>query len=339
MKRMLGLLMTLLMILSVAVGCGGQQTPENAGGGNSTVPEQKTETVDYPKSTINFIVPFSAGGGTDTMARAVTSVLDMGVSTVVTNIEGASAGTGSMEVYHSAPDGYTLLTHSPEGIVTNCKTGTYSAPLDRELRPVAAVAHDPMLVSVAANGKFSSLQDVVDYAREHPGELKWASTGTATNNFMTSALIWAKAGIEVTYVPFDGASKSKAAVLGGNADILLGQVSEAKSLVEGGELIPLCVCSEERSSVDSFTEVPTAKELGYDVVMADTRGFFAPPGTPDAVIAILSAKIEEVCNDADFQSKMTELGYECGFYNSEDMSKIIEETRPMIEEAMKSVGM
>lgn len=333
MKRVFGLLLSLTLLATCAVGCGsGQQSAQT-----DSAPEQEQETeqqLDYPTRSINFIVPYGAGGGTDVMARAVVGALDLGVSTYVTNIEGASAGTGSMEVFHSDADGYTLLVHQSEALVTYVTTGTYSEALDTELTPVATVAWDPMAVSVAANGKFKSLEDIVSYAKEYPGEIKWASVGTKSNNHLTSAMIWEAAGIDVTYVPYDSASKSKTAVLGGNADVLLGQVSEVKALVDSGEMVCVAICSENRSTIENFTEVPTTVELGYDAVMGNHRGFFAPPDLPQEITEYLTAKIKEVYDTDDFKATMAELGYECEFLDPDQIRENIEETRPKIENAM-----
>ncbi len=333
MKRVFGLLLSLTLLATCAVGCGsGQQSAQT-----DSAPEQEQETeqqLDYPTRSINFIVPYGAGGGTDVMARAVVGALDLGVSTYVTNIEGASAGTGSMEVFHSDADGYTLLVHQSEALVTYVTTGTYSEALDTELTPVATVAWDPMAVSVAANGKFKSLEDIVSYAKEYPGEIKWASVGTKSNNHLTSAMIWEAAGIDVTYVPYDSASKSKTAVLGGNADVLLGQVSEVKALVDSGEMVCVAICSENRSTIENFTEVPTTVEMGYDAVMGNHRGFFAPPDLPQEITEYLTAKIKEVYDTDDFKATMAELGYECEFLDPDQIRENIEETRPKIENAM-----
>jgi len=339
MKRVFGLLLSLTLLLTCAVGCGEkgtEQTPPAQEPEQSQEPEQEQEPakLDYPERSINFIVPYGAGGGTDVMGRAVVGALDLGVSTYVTNIEGASAGTGSMEVYHSDPDGYTLLVHQAEALVTYVTTGTYSEALDTELTPVATVAWDPMAVSVAANGKFKSLEDIVNYAKENPGEIKWASVGTKSNNHLTSAMIWEAAGIDVTYVPYDSASKSKTAVLGGNADVLLGQVSEVKALVDSGEMLCVAVCSENRSTIENFEEVPTTVEMGYDAVMGNHRGFFAPPELPQEITAYLTEKIKEVYDTDEFKSSMADLGYECEFLDPDQIRSIIEETRPKIENAM-----
>ena len=333
MKRVFGLLLSLAMMLSFAVGCGEKPAEEPAKEPDAPSPEQE-ETLDYPTQSINFIVPYGAGGGTDLMGRAVVGALDLGVNTYVTNISGASAGTGSMEVYHSKPDGYTMLVHQAEALATYVVTGTYAEPLDEKLTPVATVAWDPMAVSVAANGKFKTLNDVIDYAKEHPGELKWASVGTKSNNHLTSAMIWDATGIDVTYVPYDGASKSKPAVLGGNADVLLGQVSEVKALVDSGEMICVAVCSDKRSTIENFTEVPTTVEMGYDAVMGNHRGFFAPPEMPAEIVDYLADEIKAVYDTDEFKATMAELGYECEFLTPDEIRNVINETRPKIENAL-----
>lgn len=334
MKKLSALILALAMI-AVLVACGQKETPSQ---GNDSANSTDNTTLDYPTRSINFIVPYGAGGGTDVMGRAVVGNLDLPVTTYVTNIEGASAGTGSMEAYHSDPDGYTLLVHQAEALVTYVAAGTYSAPLDEELEPVATVAWDPQAISVAANGKFKSLEDIVSYAKDHPGEIKWAAMGTNSSNHLTSALIWDAADIEVTYVPYDSASKSKTAVLGGNADVLVGQVSEVKALVDSGEMICVAVTSENRSTIVNFEEVPTAKELGYDVVMGNHRGFFAPPKTDPQIIDYLASKIKEVYDQADFAPKMADLGYECEFLDAAQIKDLIETTRPDVEAALHALN-
>ena len=335
MKRAFTLLMSLALILSCAVGCG-SKTSDTSQQSPDTAPDKApaADTLDYPTRSVNFVVPYGAGGGTDVMARAVVGALDLGVSTYVTNIEGASAGTGSMEVFRSEPDGYTLLVHQAEALVTYVTTGTYSEALDTELTPIATVAWDPMAVSVASNSNFKSLDDIVNYAKENPGKLKWASVGTKSNNHLTSAMIWEAAGIDVTYVPYDSASKSKTAVLGGNADVLLGQVSEVKALVDSGEMTCVAVCSDTRSTIENFTEVPTTVEMGYDAIMGNHRGFFAPPALPQEIADYLTAKIKEVSDTDEFKSSMAELGYESQFLDPTQIRQVIDETRPKIENAM-----
>ncbi len=314
--------MLLLVLAMAAMSFTGCSDSEGDGGDNSA----------YPERTIEFIVPYGAGGGTDVMARAVANVLSEknGWTTVVTNIEGASASIGSMEAYHRAPDGYTVMVHSVEAMLAYYIGGVYEVDLAEECEMLATVVYDPNVVSVGANSQFQSFKDVVDYAAANPGQLNWASVGSKSSNEQGSAELWKATGISVNYVPYDSASKSRTAVLGGHADVLYGQLSEVKALVDSGEMKILGVSAEDRVLYD---DVPTFSELGYDVVNGLHRGFFMPPQTPADIIEVLENAIYEVCRDTDFVNNMeNNLGYAVEFVGAGDLDTLVSSRRPIQEE-------
>lgn len=298
--------------------------------GCSNSPAEEDETgIAFPERTIEFIVPYGAGGGTDVMARAVANALteNEGWTTVVTNIEGASAAIGSMEGYNRDPDGYTIIVHSIEAMLAYYLGGVYEVDLASEYEMLATVVYDPNVVSVATNSKFQTWQDVVDYAKENPGELSWASVGSKSSNEQGSAELWKAAGIEVNYVPYDSASKSRPAVLGGHSDVLFGQLSEVKALVDSGEMKILGVSAEERLLYD---DVPTFSEQGYDVVNGLHRGFFLPPETPVEIVDILETAIYDVCQNTEFVNNMeNNLGYAVVFVGAEDLETLVVERMPI----------
>lgn len=315
--------LVLILVLAIAMmsfaGCSGSE-------------DQGGDVVSYPERTIEFIVPYAAGGGTDVMARAVANKISelKGWTTVVTNIEGASASIGSMEAYNRAPDGYTVLVHAIEAMLAYYLGGVYELDLTEECEMLATVVYDANVVSVGANSKFQSWEDVVEYATANPGELAWASVGSKSSNEQGSAEIWKEAGINVNYIPYDSASKSRTAVLGGHADVLYGQLSEVKALVDSGEMKILAVSAEDRIF---YEDVPTFKELGYDVVNGLHRGFFMPPETPAEIIEVLESAIYEVCQDEGFIDNMeNNLGYAVEFVGREDLVTFTNERRPIQEE-------
>ena len=319
-RRATAVILALMLVMVCFVGCG------NGGGEDGEDPY-----ASYPDKTIEFIVPYAAGGGTDAMARAVAKNLSesLGVSCVVTNIEGASGAIGSMEAFNKAPDGYTILVHQYEAMIAYYLGGVYSEPLHEEMEMVATVVYDPNVVSVPKNSKFKTFDDVVAYAKENPGKLTWASTGSKSSNEQGSAEIWEAYGIEVNYVPYDSASKSRTAVLGGHADVLYSQVSEVKALVDSGDMAPIGVSSEERSL---FEDCPTFVEMGYDVVNGLHRGFFAPPETPAEIVEKLETAIAESCKDEAFISLMeNDLGYSVEFVGSDELEAMIAERLPIQE--------
>ncbi len=318
-RKMFVLLLVLALTMTAFVGCGGTQ-------------EEGESELAYPERTIEFIVPYGAGGGTDVMARSVANALteNQGWTTVVTNIEGASGAIGTMEVYNRDPDGYTISVHSIQAMLAYYLGGVYEVDVASEFEMLATVVYDANVVSVPANSKFQTWQDVVDYAKANPGKLNWASVGSKSSNEQGSAELWKAADIEVNYVPYDSASKSRPAVLGGHADVLYGQLSEVKALVDSGEMKVLGISSEERLLYD---DVPTFKEQGYDVVNGLHRGFFLPPDTPQEIIEVLETAINDVCQDESFIDNMeNNLGYAVVFVGPDDLETLVEERRPIQEE-------
>lgn len=331
MKRLLALILTLVMALSLAA-CGqkAEETPTD------DPEEEATEApFTYPEKTVEIIIPYAAGGGTDVMCRALVAELDF--TTVVTNIEGASASIGTMEAYNRDPDGYTILCHLPESMTAYCMNGTYTEPVDEEFTPICAPVIDPMCAVIASNnGKFTNLEELIAYAKANPGEVKWCATGTKSQNHMISAMHWTAMDLDVTYVPYDSGAKSRAALLGGNADVFVTQISEVATYVASGDMIPLCVYDENRSSI--LPDTPTAIELGYEgLVSVSHRGFLAVPGTPQEIIDFWSASVKAVCDDPAFQQKMRDLGYDPVFSTTEDIRGYQANIKVLFADAMKLV--
>lgn len=336
--RVWSLCISLALAASVLTSCNPAAPSNGTNGTNSAASSGSGSKLDYPKQSINFIVPYGAGGGTDVMARAVVGAMNLGVTTFVTNIEGASAGTGSMEVYNSAPDGYTILVHQAEAITTYCTTGTYSTAIDADIAPIATVVWDPMCVNVAASSDFQTYEDIISYSKANPGKLKWASTGTKSTNHLTTAMLWNEAGIEDIYVPYDSQSKSRTAVLGGNADVLICQVSEVKAMIDSGEMRCVAVCSSENSKVQGFEQVPTTVSMGYNVEFGLHRGFFAAPGTSQEIIDFLAENIKSVMEMQDFIDSMGALGYEPVYCGADEIVQIMAEKKAFVESGLELLG-
>lgn len=341
MKRKLALLLALVLSLSLAA-CGGTKagdTPSEPAPSSqepAQTPVESETPLNYPEKTVEVIVPYAAGGGTDVMCRAVLAELDF--TTMVTNIEGASSSIGTMEALHRDGDGYSILCHLPESMSCYVMTGTFSEPADELMIPICTPVVDPMCMVIASNnGKFSNLDELKEYAAAHPGEVKWCATGTKSQNHMISALHWTAMDLDVTYVPYDSGAKSRAALLGGNADIFVTQISEVASYVNSGDMIPLCVYDTVRSSI--LPDVPTAEELGYEgLVSVSHRGFLAPPDTPQEIIDFWAEAIKAVCENEDFQQKMRDLGYDPVYTTAETLREYQANIKASFTKAMDLLG-
>lgn len=288
------------------------------------------EALNYPEKSINIIVPYAAGGGTDILARTAAKYLDLGQSVVVTNMEGGSSAIGTMEAYNSPADGYTLFCCMPESMMGYYLGGSLKVPAHDDFEMISTLVYDANILSTSKNSKFKTFEDVVTYAKANPGKLNWASVGAKGSNEQASAEIWKAAGIEVNYIPFDSASKSRVAVMGGHADVLFGQISEVKPIAQAGDIVPLAISMEERSKF--FPETPIFKELGYDIVNGLHRGFMASPETPKEIVEILEKALKEVYDNPEFISLVEEqLGFQAMFVGAKDLETFIAERYPIQE--------
>jgi tripartite-type tricarboxylate transporter receptor subunit TctC len=315
------LLACLLLILGSLAACGGNQTDA----------EQPAE-LDYPKSAIKMIIPYGAGGGTDTLARTVGSYIDLkGQVFVATNMPGANGLVASLETYNAPNDGYTLMCGIPETWVAQFMTESTDIKLYEEMTPLASFVYDANVVSVPMNSPIKTFEDLIKYAHDNPNKFSIASTGAGGSNEMTTYAIADAADFDFIYVPFDSASKARVAVLGGHNDAWMCQASEVKALYDAKELRPLAVATEERISF--MSDVPTLKELGYDVVSGLHRSFWAPPGLSEDVQKYLEAQMKEVFDNPEVQTLLRDqLGFEPIWTGSEDLGRISEELAPILSQ-------
>ena len=308
MKRILALVLTLIMSLSL-VACG------NAKDGTSN--GKKSD--NYPEKPITVIVPFSAGGEHDMTARTIATRLQemFGWTVVIQNTSGDSAATIEYMKDSGNADGYTLFMHSPEVMASGFVSGQLKEDYYKQFTYLGCFVYDPLCISVAADSPFNTIEELFAYAKAHPGELNWAAVGAGGFNQMNSENLWSVAGCEFNYVPYDDASKSRAAVLGGHADVFCSFASGAKSSISSGELKALAVGSSER--LDYWPEVPTLMEVGCDLQVGLTRCWDIHPDTPQEIVDILTKKLQECLNDAGTQAKLIELGQNPNWMTNEEM--------------------
>lgn len=303
MKRIFSLVLALAMILSLAA-CGqkpAETTPET--------PENPVETPAWtPEKPITCIVPFGAGGGTDVMARAVAAAVNLPNGMVITNIEGGGSSIGGMEAYHANPDGYTIFCVGLEALIAGVLSGTYpEADAYEKFIPLCNAGTDKFIVTASKTSGITNLEELVTKAQANPGKLTCAGTGSMSITNAATQLFFDGCGIDVQYVPYDGASKNRAAVMGGHNDISVLLVSEAAVAVDAGDVVPICVLGQERS--EAYPDVPCAAESGYDVDIALHRAFFCTPGTPDEIVEALAAIMEEACSSSETQQTLSDLYY------------------------------
>jgi tripartite-type tricarboxylate transporter receptor subunit TctC len=263
----------------------------------------------WPSKPITYIVPFPAGGTTDVLARLIGQKLGpaLGTTIVIDNKGGAGGSVGSEMAARAAPDGYTILggTISSHAINVSLYPKIGYDPV-KSFEPVTLIGTNPTVLVVNQASPFKSLQDVIA-AGKAKKPLTSASAGSGTSQHLSLELLKAKAGIDITHIPYKGSAPAISDVMGGQVDMMFDTTVVAGPHIESGKLRALAVTSAKR--VPSLPNVPTVAESGvpgYEVV--SWQAIFAPAGTPKPIVERLHAEIGKILHEPDMQERLAKLG-------------------------------
>lgn len=278
----------------------------------------------YPTKPIKIIIPFNPGGGSDILTRVVDKYIKLEQPRVLVYIPGASGLVGAMELINEKPDGYTLLAHNANNVVAQYLSDATDVMIWRELEMVCDLVLDHTILTTNQQTGWKTFEEALNYAKNNPGKLKWGVTGARGLSAVNMLMVQEATGVQYQMVPYDGGAATRAALLGGHIELETTTVSDARAVIDSGDVIPLAVLDDTRSPF--YPDVPTLQELGYDVLAFQPRSYYAPPGTPDFIIDKLAAAFEELADNENFIKEMEELylvvrfrGPEEAFQVSEDM--------------------
>jgi tripartite-type tricarboxylate transporter receptor subunit TctC len=285
-------------------------------------------------------VGFAPGGNTDTVARVVGHKLAerLGTQVVIDNRGGAGGTIGTEIAARATPDGYTLTmgTTTTHAIAVAAYSKLRYDPA-KDFTPAALVAIAPYLLVVHPSIPARNLKEFVALVKSQPGKLNYGSAGTATTTHLAMVTLATRAGLDMTHVPFNGNGPATTAVLGGQVQVLFGAMPPLLPLVPAGRVRPIVVSSAKRSV--SLPDVPTVAESGYpgfDVTL--WLGFFAPRGTPPAVMKRLETELLHVVQSPDVKEQMTRQGLEPHSATSAELAKLVRTEIENYKTAFKTAG-
>ena len=294
----------------------------------------------YPNKPIRLIVGFAPGGNTDTVGRLVGQRLGerLGTQVVIDNRGGAGGTIGTELAARANPDGYTLTM----GTTTTHAIAVAAYPKLRydpvtDFSPIALVAIAPYLLVVNSSVPAKSLKDFIALAKSQPGKLNYGSAGTATTTHLVMATLTTRAGLEMTHIPYNGNGPATTAVLGGQVQALFGAMPPLLPHVSAGKLRALAISSAKRSA--SLPDVPTAAESGFpgfDVTL--WLGFFAPKGTPAAVIKRLETELVQIAQSPEMKDQMSRQGLDAHAAGSTELAKLVKTEITNYNAVFKSAG-
>ena len=295
----------------------------------------------YPARPVTFINPFPPGGAVDVVGRPFAAVLEplLKQPVVIETKAGAAGAVGAQFAANARPDGYTLLMHivSLSGFAEVDKLFGREPKFTRaDFVPIARLTRGPMVLVVNDKQPYKTAKELVDDARKRPNGIVFSSSGLYGALHLPTALFMQATGIQMRHLPTAGGGPALTAILGNNSQVLVSSVAAASGHMKAGKLRALASFGAQREA--SAPDVPTLKELGYDVEFSLWVGLFAPKGTPQAVVNRLRAEAKKAVAADAFQSAIKNINDEVAYLDQPEFAKFWDADAKRVEAAVKSIG-
>lgn len=290
----------------------------------------------FPSKPINYIIPFNAGGESDISARFQQSVWEKyaGSQVVIQYMAGAGGAQAWSKLNGMESDGHTVMGINLPHTVLQPMIKDVGYQTD-DLTPVHYFHYTPNAIFVPKDSKFNTLKDLVDFAKANPGFVTFAGSGSNSANHLAAAQFNELAGVKTTYIPFSGTGPAVTALLG--EQTMAGFNYAPSGIKQGDAIRMLAVASEER--MPAFPDVPTFKELGYDLVGGAYRGVSVPKGTPEEIRKKVSDLIAQINADPDFRKKMEDGGFVLTEVTYDKVSDFVEGKKKEYAKAAELLGL
>lgn len=322
------------LMLLASTGC--------SSGGQTAATDEAEEGAWAPSGSIDFVCPYSAGGGSDIYARTLANVMSDGgyvdANIVVQNLSGGGGLVGTAYVYGKQGDNSTICTYAP-GQLASAIANDSEYQWD-DITQIAVLAYEDQTICTAA-GAFESLDDLIAYSNEHPGEVTIGGCGVGNEDNVCALMLNEVAGANVTYVLYDSAGDILTAILGGHLTGGIFNPSECQAQLEAGGVDCLASFSAEPlENIQGFEEVTTCSELGYDIDFRMFRGLAGAPGMSDAALTYW----QEVCRQVSEDPAWTEdyllaRGLTPAFIIGDDLTAFMEDQYETYYNAQKELGL
>jgi len=263
----------------------------------------------YPSRPVKIVVPYGVGGSADVYARYLGAKLQegMGQSFVIENRPGGGSIVGTDVVAKSEPDGYTLLMMSNTHTVNETLIPKKPFDLMRDFAPITAVSYSDLMMVVHPAVQAASLKEFIALAKSKPGALNYASSGNGTPYHMAGELFKSMAAVDIVHVPHKGSDQARAAVMGGQVQMMFDAVPTMAAQARAGKVKALATSGSKRSAVTP--DVPTLAEAGLPGYESGIwLGLMAPAKTPRPVLEKLNAEVNKLLNSAEVKDNWGKQG-------------------------------
>lgn len=287
------------------------------------------------------IVPLAPGGVADITARplAVPLSRELGQPVVVENRAGAGGAVGMAYASRQKPDGNTLLMALSSIVIIPEADKVIGRPpsyaLDQFV-PIALITADPTVLVVRADSRWKTAADLIADAKAQPGKLTFSSSGLYGTTHVAQAMLWQAAKVDLVHVPYNGGGPSMTALLGGQVDVTAQGPGVVAPYVKSGQVRVLGGWGTQRLPI--LPDVPTFKELGYDVEFYIWSALFAPAGLPPAKLDQLRAAARRSAEDPGFVAAMKSIDTPVHYLQGAEFQAFLDQDQKRLARVVKAMG-
>lgn len=294
-------------------------------------------TGDWPNKSIKVVVPYTPGGSTDTTTRIIMEKLSARLkqNVVIENKPGANGNVGTAAVARADPDGYTFVSVLAAYSIS---PHLYQLPYAPDaLVPISKMADLPLFLFVSNKLPVTTVQQLVEYGRNNPGKLNYASSGTGASAHMTGTNFGLLSGLQMEHVPYKGSAPILADILSGQLSFVFDTMVVFMPHVKEGKIKAIAVSSAKRWPTEP--NIPTMAESGFPgFAMSSWVGLMAPKGTPQPIIDRVAKEIGEIVKDPDVQQRFLAAGFIAESTTPDGFRQLIEKDGAMYGEIVKKAN-
>ncbi len=329
----------LSVLLIVLAGC--SQSSQSTGSKETAAAgSEKQSKIEYPTKPIEVIVPFAAGGSTDIGARILEKYLPKylpGAQLVIVNKPGGAGSIAITDLFNSKPDGYTLAMSTHRAISMQPLYGNVKYSHD-SFQPIAKVFGNQQIMIVKADAPWETFEEWLDYVKKNPGKFSYGvAGGLGSGAHIPVAELEKQAGFEAKAVSFEGTPPAITAVLGGHVQGAMVQPSDAKSLIESGELRGLFNVASV--PVPYFPDIPLLKDNGFDVAIDSNTSLFAPKGVPEEIVTKLEEALKKTMEDPEVLAEFEKASLQTNYGGPEAVQKEVNDENVRFGKMLKELGL
>jgi tripartite-type tricarboxylate transporter receptor subunit TctC len=265
-------------------------------------PASAQDAGDFPTKPLRLIVAASAGGSSDTVGRIVAEGLgaELGQRVVVENIAGVGSVAGLTALSQAAPDGYTIGTSNIAAIGINQHLMELPYKPLEDIIPIGMAMQAPRVLDVRADLPVKTVPELIQYMKDHPGELNYGSSGVGSQSQMGMELFMSLTGTKATHVPYNSSAEVGQAMAAGEVDVAFDNVTAHAPMADAGTVRFLATGCTKVEDIPQAKGLPTVQETVPDMMCSITWiGIFGPKGIPQPIVDKLNAALNKYLNSPE----------------------------------------